>query len=143
MERSGKRYSGKPDGGAKRSRNAQRKKTTSQQDYMTTSCWDDVVFTEKTFRVVSWNLQNRRFDKLSDLSLGSTDNRLRVRCLSLSKAQLSALRQAQRPHTQGLLTVVRCPLTLAPLKRTTTTLSVSPKKTILLVPASIISLLWR
>ena len=41
-------------------------------------------------------------------------------------------------HTQGLLTVVRCPLTLAPLKRTTTTLWVSPKKTILLVPASII-----
>ena len=54
MERSGKRYSGKPDGGAKRSRNAQRKKTTSQQDYKTTSCWGDVVFTEKTFSVVSW-----------------------------------------------------------------------------------------
>ena len=49
LERSGKRYSGKPDGGAKRRRNAQRKKTTSQQDYMTTSCWGDVVFTEKTF----------------------------------------------------------------------------------------------
>ena len=28
-------------------RNAQRKKTTSQQDYKTTSCWGDVVFTEK------------------------------------------------------------------------------------------------
>ena len=57
MERSGKRYSGKPDGGAKRSRNAQRKKTTSQQDYMTTSCWGDVVFTEKNFvniRAISW-----------------------------------------------------------------------------------------
>ncbi|MBO5853473.1 MAG: hypothetical protein J6Q61_01915 [Bacteroidales bacterium] len=25
-----------------------KKKTTSQQDYMTTSCWGDVVFTEKT-----------------------------------------------------------------------------------------------
>ena len=36
---------------------------------MTTSCWGDVVLTEK-IRVVSWNLQNRRFDKLSDLDLG-------------------------------------------------------------------------
>ena len=48
---------------------------------MTTSCWGDVVFTEKKFvniRVVSWNLQKRRFDKLSDLSLGSTDNSQRT-----------------------------------------------------------------
>ena len=44
---------------------------------MTTSCWGDGVLTEKKFvniRAISWNLQNRRFDKLSDLSLGSTVN---------------------------------------------------------------------
>ena len=66
MEHSGKRYSGKPDGGAKRRRNAQRKKTTSQQDYMTTSCWGDVVFTEKTFRAVSWmeDLRNSGIQEL-------------------------------------------------------------------------------
>ena len=73
MERSGKRYSGKPDGGAKRRRNAQRKKTTSQQDYMTTICWDDVVFTEKTFRVVSCGFEDGGFEEFRNLGFRGTE----------------------------------------------------------------------
>ena len=73
MERSGKRYSGKPDGGAKRRRNAQRKKTTSQQDYMTTSCWGDVVFTEKTFRVVSYGFVDGGFEEFRNFGFRGTE----------------------------------------------------------------------
>ena len=51
MKRSGKRYSGKPDG------RAGTPKERRLHDYMTTSCWGDVVFTEKNFvniRAISW-----------------------------------------------------------------------------------------
>ena len=64
MERSGKRYSGKPDGGAGSGAGTPKeKKTTSQQDYMTTSCWGDEVFTEKTFRVVSCGFVDGGFEE--------------------------------------------------------------------------------
>ena len=54
-----------------------------------------------------------------------------VRCLSLSKAQRSALRQAQRPRYHGLLTVVRCLLTSIARERIIITLSVSLNTTTL------------
>ena len=36
---------------------------------MTTSCWGDVVFTEKTFRVVSYGFVDGGFEEFRDLGI--------------------------------------------------------------------------
>ena len=36
---------------------------------MTTSCWGDVVFTEKTFRVVSYGFVDGGFEDFRDLGI--------------------------------------------------------------------------
>ena len=56
-------------------RNAQRKKTTSQQDYMTTSCWGDVgVSQKKQFREDSCDFVDKiQQDKRLDLRIVQVD----------------------------------------------------------------------
>ena len=40
---------------------------------MTTSCWDDVVFTEKTFRVISCGFEDGGFEEFRNLGFRGTE----------------------------------------------------------------------